>query len=201
VEWEPDLVRGKRLIPVVFASDDGYVPMLTTTIGSMLRNASTDFFYDIVVLQRNISYEHRRAMEGYLTRYPNSKLRFYDVTDLVSGYDLATNNAHISMETYYRFLVQKIFEGYDRVLYLDSDLVIRGDVSELFNVDMGDNLVAAVRDVDYLGNLNMPDGERLEYTRTTARHGGSHTPTSRQGVLVLNTREMRKLHTVSGVDG
>ena len=196
VEWEPDLVRGKRLIPVVFASDDGYVPMLTTTIGSMLRNASRDFFYDIVVLQRNISYEHRLAMEGYLTRYPNSKLRFYDVTDLVSGYDLATNNAHISMETYYRFLVQKIFEGYDRVLYLDSDLVIRGDVSELFNVDMGDSLVAAVRDVDYLGNLNMPDGKRLEYTRNTL---GMSDPYAyfQAGVLVLNTREMRKLHTVS----
>ena len=195
VEWEPDLVRGKRLIPVVFASDDGYVPMLTTTIGSMLQNASTDYFYDIVVLQRNISYEHRRAMEGYLRRYPNSKLRFYDVTDLISGYDLATNNAHISMETYYRFLVQKILAGYDRVLYLDSDLIIRGDVSELFNVDMGDNLLAATRDVDYLGNLNMPDGERMEYTTTKL---GMADPYAyfQAGVLVLNTREMRKLHTV-----
>lgn len=196
VEWEPDLVRGKRLIPVVFASDDGYVPMLTTTIGSMLQNASKDYFYDIVVLQRNIAYEHRRTMENYLARYANSKLRFYDVTDLVSGYDLATNNAHISMETYYRFLVQKIFAGYDRVLYLDSDLVIRGDVSELFNVDMGDNLVAATRDVDYLGNLNMPDGKRLEYTRNTL---GMSDPYAyfQAGVLVLNTREMRKLHDVS----
>jgi lipopolysaccharide biosynthesis glycosyltransferase/glycosyltransferase involved in cell wall biosynthesis len=195
VEWEPDLVRGKRLIPVVFASDDGYVPMLTTTIGSMLQNASEDYFYDIVVLQRNIAYEHRRAMESYLKRYPNAKLRFYDVTDLISGYDLATNNAHISMETYYRFLVQKIFAGYDRVLYLDSDLIIRGDVSELFNVDLGDNLLAAARDVDYLGNLNMPDGKRMEYTTTKL---GMDNPYDyfQAGVLVLNTREMRKLHTV-----
>lgn len=195
VEWEPDLVRGKQMIPVVFASDDGYVPMLTTTIDSMLQNASKVYFYDIVVLQRNISFEHRLAMEDHLRRYPNAKIRFFDVAGLIRGYDLATNNAHISMETYYRFLVQEILAGYDRVLYLDSDLIIRGDVSEIFNVDMGDNLLAATRDIDYLGNLNMPDGERIEYTKNKL---GMPDPYAyfQAGVLVLNTRELRKLHTV-----
>ena len=53
---------------------------------------------------------------------------------------------------------------YDKVLYLDSDLIVKGDVSELFNVELGDNLLAAVRDIDFLGNVNMQDGQRAKYT-------------------------------------
>lgn len=188
-------VLDRPVVPVVLASDDAYVPMLTTTILSMLENASSDRFYDVAVFERNISAQHRDEMCAFFSRFENASLRFYNVRHLISGHDLVTNNEHISLETYYRFLIQEAFAEYDKVLYLDSDLIIQGDVAELFDTDLEDNLIAGVRDIDFLGNLNMPGGERLAYALETLKLAKPYDY-FQAGVLVLNTAELRKLHSV-----
>ena len=183
------------VIPVVFASDDNYVPMLCTTMFSMLENASPGYFYDIVVLNKNITWENQELMRGFLATFSNIRLTFYDVANLIEKYPLTTSNPHISIETYYRFLIQEVMPFYDKVLYLDSDLIVRGDVAELFGVELGDNLLAAAHDIDYLGNLNMPGGDRIKYSREML---GMKDPYDyfQAGVLVLNTAEMRRLHDI-----
>lgn len=185
-----------NVVPVVFASDDAYVPVLAVAIESMLRNANPGRFYDIVVLTCNISGDHQTTMCEYLGRYDNARITFFDVWRMVADYDLGTNNEHISVETYYRFLVQDVLSAYDKVLYLDSDLVVEGDVAQLFDTELGDNLVAATRDVDYLANLNLADGNRMKYTRDVLKMRNPYDY-FQAGVLVLNTRAMRRLHKVS----
>lgn len=186
---------GLPIVPVVFASDDGYVPMVTATICSMLRNASIDYFYDVVVLEKDITDAHKREMRSFFSAFSNASVRFVNVWPLIRAYNLRTSNAHISVETYYRFLIQDVLSCYDKVLYLDSDLIIEGDVSELFNVDLNDAVLAAVRDIDYAGNLDLNDGERVRYSEDVL---GLEDPFDyfQAGVLVLNTAEMRVLHTV-----
>ena len=49
-----------RVVPVVFAADNNYVPMLATTIYSMLKNASMNRSYDVIVLERDITGENKR---------------------------------------------------------------------------------------------------------------------------------------------
>ena len=89
---------------------------------------------------------------------------FYNVWRMVKDYKLDTNNAHISVETYFRFLAQDILSAYDKVVYLDSDLVVNGNVAELYDVRMGNNLIAATLDIDYLANLNICGGDRMKYS-------------------------------------
>lgn len=186
-------VQDKPVVPVVFAADNNYVPMVTTTAYSMLKNASPDYFYDIVILEKDFSAYNKRLMSEFFARFDNASVRFVNVGGIIKVYNLQTSNEHISVETYYRFLIQKVLPGYDKVLYLDSDLIVEGDVSELFCTEVGDNLVAAARDIDYLGNLNMNDGERLEYTREVLEMANPYDY-FQAGVLVLNTAEMRKLY-------
>ena len=185
----------RPIIPVVFASDNNYVPMLTTTIYSMLTNASTDYRYDIVVLHRDINWENQARMKGFFGAFPHADVRFCSVSAIIDQYELTTNNPHISVETYYRFLIQKLLPYYNKVLYLDSDLIVKGDVSELYETELGTNLLAATRDIDFLGNLNMKNGERLKYAKKVL---GMTNPYDyfQAGVLLLNTREMRNLHTI-----
>lgn len=57
----------KNVVPVVFAADNNYVPMLTTTIYSMLKNASKDRSYDVIVLERNISDENKQTYVSFRT--------------------------------------------------------------------------------------------------------------------------------------
>ncbi|MDO4589846.1 MAG: DUF4422 domain-containing protein [Slackia sp.] len=183
------------VIPVVFASDDNYVPMLTTTVYSMLKNASRAYHYDVVVLERDISWQNKRDMRAFFAAFPNATVRFVNVGSIIGRFNLTTSNEHISIETYYRFLIQSLLPFYSKVLYLDSDLIVEGDVSELYERELGDNLLAAAHDIDYLGNLNMPDGIRMRYTRETL---GMADPYAyfQAGVLLINTEEMRKLHPI-----
>lgn len=183
------------IVPVVFAADGNYVPMLTATIHSMLANASPDRYYDIFVLERGISGEDMRIMRETYAKPGKVSLCFYNVERIIEAFDLSTNNAHISIETYYRFLVQQLLPHYDKVLYLDSDLIVQGDVAQLYDTKLGDNLLAAVRDLDFLGNVNMKNGERMRYAKTVL---GMRDPYAyfQAGVLVLNTAELRAFHTV-----
>lgn len=192
-----EAAHGRRIVPVVFAADDGYVPMVTTTVRSMLDNADKTRFYDIVILTSNISWEHQELMRENLTAGANNvSLRFHDVSAVIDQYDLATNNEHIGIETYYRFIIQLVMPGYDKVLYLDSDLIVEGDVSELYDTELGDNLLAATRDVDYLGNLNMNDGIRLAYTKSRLKMDNPYDY-FQAGVLLLNIKAMSEAYTTA----
>lgn len=185
------------IVPVVFAADDNYVPQLATTMYSAMSNADTSRFYDIVVLQRNITWDKQQRLKAFFKQqFNNMELRFINVDRLVSGVDLSTNNAHISVETYYRFLIQEVLPFYNKVLYLDSDIVINGNIAELFDTELGDNLLAAVHDIDFLGNLNMKDGKRLKYNREVL---GMKNPYEyfQAGVLVLNTKAMREQYSIA----
>ena len=178
-------------IPVVFAADGKYAPMLTTTIYSMLANANKERCYDVIVLSRDIPGDTQETMRSFFaSRFDNVLLRFHDVSATVDAFGLTTSNPHISVETYYRFLVPSELPFYDKVLYLDSDLIVEGDVAELYDTELGDNLLAATRDVDYLGNLNMPDGNRMKYTNDQL-HMTNPYDYFQAGVLVLNTAAMR----------
>ena len=188
--------RALPVVPLVLAADDAYVPMLNTTIYSMLKNASKDFHYDVIVLGRGIDQSRCSIMQRFLvSKFSNVTLRFVEVGSLVDGYDLRTNNAHIGIETYYRFLIQGLLPFYDKVLYLDSDLIVEGDVSELYSLGLGDCLLAAAHDIDYLGNLNLKDGKRIKYSKDVL---GLDDPYGyfQAGVLLLNTRALRDFCSV-----
>lgn len=184
-----------RTIPVVLASDNGYVPMVTTTISSMLENASKDRFYDVVILEKDISHDNKDLMKAHFADYGNVSLRFCNVARMISSYILGTNNPHISIETYYRFIIQDIMPYYSKVLYLDSDLVVCGDIAELYDTEIGDSAIGAVRDIDYLANLNCNDGARLEYTTKQLKMRNPYDY-FQAGVLILNTDVMRQIHSV-----
>ena len=192
---QPLEVYDKTVVPVVFAADNNYVSQLTTTIYSAMKNASPDRYYDVTVLQRDIDWHNQQRMHDFFSQFSNMNLRFANVERLMSGYELSTNNEHISVETYYRFLIQQALPFYDKVLYLDSDIIIPGDIAKLYDTDLGDNLLAAIHDIDFLGNLNVKHGKRMGYARNTLKMKNPYDY-FQAGVLVLNTKAMREQYTI-----
>ena len=194
-EEKTEIAR-QDVVPVVFAADNNYAPILTCAIGSMLENADPSRYYDVVVLNTNIGGSKQDLVKQHFSRYKNARITFYNVWRMVKDYKLDTNNAHISVETYFRFLAQDILSAYDKVVYLDSDLVVNGNVAELFDVKMGDNLIAATLDIDYLANLNIRGGDRMKYSLDVLNLKNPYAY-FQAGVMVFNTAELRHYHSVS----
>ena len=161
----------------------------------LLKNASCERHYDVIVLERNISAENKQNITDFLAQFENATVRFYDVSRAIDGFNLTTNNAHISIETYYRFIIQEALPFYKKVLYLDCDMVVNGDISELYDTDLGNNAIGAVPDIDFIGNLNMKNGERAEYAKHQL-HMTKPYGYFQAGVLAMNLEKMREIHSV-----
>ncbi|MCI6575029.1 MAG: DUF4422 domain-containing protein [Arcanobacterium sp.] len=179
------------IVPVVLAADNAYVPQVATTVFSLLAHASRERHYDITILHHDISWENQEAMRSGLHSFPNFTLRFVNAGSELEKYGLSTNNAHISVETYYRFLIPDVLPFYDKVLYLDSDMVVLADVAELYDTDLRGYAIAAVRDIDFAGNVNVKHSDRARYAHTVLK---MRDPFSyfQAGVLIFDTAVFRR---------
>lgn len=133
---------GKEIVPIFFAVDDRYAPYLGVALRSLIDNASPAYFYKVFVLVDKLSDAHRqnlKAMEN-----DNTTVDFVIVTEKL---DELGSKLHLrdyyTKATYYRFFIPELFPEYTRGLYLDCDIVLRGDISELYQAEMGHSLIAA----------------------------------------------------------
>lgn len=132
-------------IPVFFAVDDGYIPFLAVSMQSLIDNSSEDNKYAIKILYTNVSKENMLKIKKY--EKENISIEFVDLnTQLQEIQEKLYTRNYFSNTTYYRLFIPELYKQYDKALYLDSDTVILTDVADLYNEEIGDNLVAGVPD-------------------------------------------------------
>ena len=134
-----------EIIPIFFAVDDEYVPFLAVTLESMLENASKEYVYELKVLYTNMSEENKIKILKYESE--NVNIEFVDLNYYLEEIQerLHTRD-YYSRTTYYRLFIPNLYPQYDKALYLDSDITVLGDISELYNQDLEENLLGAVPD-------------------------------------------------------
>ncbi len=130
---------------VVMAFKDGFTPYAGTTLRSMADASNPDHNYDIIVFDGGISDRNRKLISYTLKSFANFHIRFIDPQALFSSLSLPTH-LHISKDTYYRLLIPEIFSRYERIIYLDGDMIVRKDISLLDAVPLENKSIAAVGD-------------------------------------------------------
>lgn len=173
-------------IPVFFATDDNYAPYLGVALSSISKNLSPLCRAKIHVLTTSLSRLNRRRLRRCVGK--NCSVSFTDVTPELEKLGTRLHlRDYYTAATYYRFFIADLFPEYDKALYLDCDIAVNGDISELYSTPLGDTLVGAIveevmQKVDIFGEyvervLEMP---REEYFNA--------------GVLVMNLAEMRRIN-------
>lgn len=174
----------KKDIPIFFATDDKYAPFLAISLKSMLKNASTKYFYKVYVLMTKLSEESQKTI---LSAADNKcSVKFVSIQkelDKISS--LLHLRDYYSKETYYRFFIANLFPQYKKVLYLDCDIVVTGDISELYKTDIRRHLVAAVAD-DAVPNVP------VFCTYVENALGIESNKYFNAGILLINTQKFRK---------
>ena len=181
-------------IAVVFAANNGFVPYFAACLQSLLDHASPSNCYDLVLIQTDVSEDNKASLMKMVSAYDNVSLRFFHPGLLLQNRHLKAN-AHISVETYFRFLIQQILPDYDKVLYLDCDLIVNADVAELYNTDVEGYLLAAARDPEFLGHLHGADKQIQKYILTELNMKDPENY-FQAGVLLFNEKEMRKAYSL-----
>ncbi len=132
----------RETISIVTACDDGYAQHAHVLVESMVSNNPDHDFRVFVLVPAGFRYAERLDQ---LESHPNCQIRLIEIDpNLVR--DLHVSE-HISHAAYFRLLIDDVLpRDLQRVLYFDADIVIAGDVLPLWQIDLDDNIVAAVAD-------------------------------------------------------
>jgi len=175
----------KQVIPIFFAVDDGYIPFLAVSIQSLVDHASDENQYVIKVLYTNISEENKKNISKY--ERENISIEFVDLNYYIEKIkDKLYTRDYYSKTTYFRLFIPNLYPQYNKVLYLDSDITILSDVADLYNIDMGDNLIAAAPD-DVIQTIEVFQ-DYAEKVVGVADYRNYFNA----GIIVMNLDELRK---------
>ncbi len=177
--------QDKRIIPIVFAVDDNYAPFLGVALKSILNNASPDNFYKVYVLNTEISQRNMERLSEY--NCDIMEIKYVDVAERMAK--ISRDKIHLrdyyTKAIYYRIFIPNLFPQYQKVLYLDCDVVLLEDVANLYDVELGDNIFAAIHE------------ETMTVMDVFGRYSELFLGVQREkyfnsGVLLINTEEYKK---------
>lgn len=155
----------KNNVPICFFSDNYYVPYLGTAVYSAIENAADGTNLDILIFENGYSKENKNRLKNMGINKKNVSIRFIDMKPFINR--LSVNpNRRVSINCFAKiFCTDDIFSGYERMIALDSDLLVLSDLMELYRSNMGGRMFAAARDV-YAGIMSRAGyhtDERLGY--------------------------------------
>ncbi len=176
--------RKRITVPVFFAVDDNYVPYLAVAISSLADNASHSYDYSIHILIDTLSEENKTKLTAMQT--DNISIEFVSVASRLDSLGKMVHlRDYYTKATYYRFFIPELFPQYKKGIYLDCDMLILGDISELYRYNINRLLVAAARE-EVMANEPV-FGEYAEQVV-----GVPCDQYFNAGMLVMNLEEMRK---------
>lgn len=195
----------ERNVPIVICFDDNYALSGGALINSIVRNASADLNYDLVVLENGISQRNKQRLLSLTEQHAHFSLRFFDVNAFSELKDVYTR-AHFSAATYARLFIPRLLSGMDRAIFIDADTVVESDLAELMQVPLGDNLVAAVKDVVMEGFVKFGAIAHDESAVMTSEQYlktrlGMSDPDKyfQAGIIVFNLAQMRQENTFASL--
>jgi lipopolysaccharide biosynthesis glycosyltransferase len=181
----------KDCMHVVFAADAGYAMPLTVAICSTAMNCNRMRDLVLYVIQAGIGQDLREKIEKSLekTGFRNVWINWLDAPiERLAEFDLA--HSWITSLTFARLLIPELLPlNVGKALYLDCDVVVNDDVSELWNIQLGEKFLAAARDA--LVNVSHPRG--IVNYRELGIPADAHYFNA--GVLLMNLRKWREHNT------
>ncbi len=135
------------MIPVVFITDENFVMQTGVAIWTLLRNKATTTEYDIFVVMAECSDNARRELEKSVEGN-DSNLHIIETS--LDMYRDIKQLAHIPIACCLKFNICDLIPQYDKLVYLDGDICVRGDLTELYETELGDNVLAGVPSLDML---------------------------------------------------
>ncbi len=134
---------------ILYCSDNNYAPYLGISMTSLLENNKSADEIVIYAVLNGVSDENKEALKKQISLYDESRRLV-----IVNGDKWAEHLDALGLPRYRGsqttnlrlFFTEYIEPSVKRLLYLDCDTLVVGELSELFSTDMEDSAAAAVLD-------------------------------------------------------
>ena len=178
------LMRKSYLIPVFFAIDDKYVKYFAACLKSLINHTNPENQYNVHILHEDITLKNQDRIKEM--EIENVSISFENVTKRIEKIRKKLSiRDYYSYTTYYRMFIADMFPQYDKVIYLDADIIILDDVAKLYQYELGKNYVGAV-------NEQVMVNHEIFGSYVEQGLGISRMAYFNAGVLVINSRQFRR---------
>ena len=161
---------------VIYASDNGYAWLMGISMLSLFENNKECKEINVYLFGDKISKDNEVKLNSIADKYGRN-FSLIDVNDLELPEKLYSGRYPKS--AFSRIFAYKLLpESIDKVLYLDCDLIINGEIEELYDMDFaGNTLMAAMDPVSVVYNKKIGIRNSDVYINT--------------GVMLMNLTKMR----------
>lgn len=142
----------KKHVNIVSCCNEEYTPHLCVTIISAMKNSKTDNFYNFYVIAHALSKNTEKSITSIESMFPNCKINLIDTDTYINEFGIdkikQQQSAHVSVETYYKLYIPKIFNKFEKILWIDSDTVVLRDLADLYDEQVDNVYFAAADDME-----------------------------------------------------
>ena len=152
-------------------------------MASILYNISDNYTVSFYILSYDITEKSKKllaklsSIKDCTITYPTFAEEMLDIFD---GIKLPP---HVTKMTYARILIPDILPNVDKAVFVDSDMIVRGDISQLYEKNIGNNVFAAAEDFNWVNISNRLWGTKQYYYNA--------------GLLLINCAKLREIDYLS----
>lgn len=174
------------LMKIVFCFDENLVTQVQAAAASLLDSRGPDDHFEVHCVCTEGAEIAGMPLEQIIKRRdPASSLVMHCIKN---PYEKAYEVRGISSGAYLRLLLHRLLSGVEKVLYLDVDILVRESLSPVWHMDLGRNLLAAVK-----GPVNLQEKWEWNSSRSYWKLlEGARGGYINSGVLLMNLEEIRR---------
>ena len=173
-------IERNNIIPIAINVDNNYYLQAIVFLTSLLENIGPKTKYEIYILIPNYFYlESKKNIDSLIDKYGNEKIKFKYII-MKDTFLYAITSQHISTAAYYRLLLPSILPNIDKIIYSDCDVINFEDLSNLYNIQIKDNIY-------YMG---FPD--YYSHMKELLQYGVYSNIYMNSGILLINLKSLRK---------
>ena len=149
--------KNNNSINIVFTTDKEYSSYLKVALKSLILNKDKDSIYNIYILSIDLNKKTQEELKTFKQNDVEINTVPLKVKTLDKIIDKKINFFYVSRADLFKFFIPEMFQNFDKILYLDSDILVLRDLSSLYNTDIQDKYIAAVKRYNFRGNRKKDD--------------------------------------------
>lgn len=129
---------------IVLISDDNYIIPTQVCVQSIINNFRDEQEQLIVhVCTFGLNENNTKKLTGLSTNKVHVIIDTYNLCDYKDRIDQISQRSHVTPTALIKFELPNYFKDIDTILYLDGDIIVKGGIPELLNIDLANNYLAA----------------------------------------------------------
>ncbi len=162
---------------ILVTINKNYIDPLMVMLYSYIKN--NPYLTTVYVMNTDLEEKDLKKIRDHL----DEKLKIVDIKVDDSGLQNAPVSKKFPITMYYRLFAWKYLpKNIDKVLYLDPDIIIKEDITDLYNTNLKENYFAAATHVGFFVKLFNDIRLHIKYKDIYVN----------SGVLLMNLKELRK---------